>query len=70
MDSKKAIFILALGLFALVLLISSEVLGRDLTEISSKTKMKVVEQTNNVNDTKYLAGEAVVVQTKEDNTHA
>eukprot|EP00414_Alexandrium_minutum_P011155 CAMPEP_0113838234 /NCGR_PEP_ID=MMETSP0328-20130328/10430_1 /TAXON_ID=39455 /ORGANISM="Alexandrium minutum" /LENGTH=54 /DNA_ID=CAMNT_0000806753 /DNA_START=21 /DNA_END=181 /DNA_ORIENTATION=+ /assembly_acc=CAM_ASM_000350 len=54
MDSKKAILIL--GLLAMVLLISSEVSARDLTETTSDAKKEVVEKTNEVNDAKYGGG--------------
>ncbi|XP_050904175.1 dormancy-associated protein 2-like [Lathyrus oleraceus] len=45
MDSKRAILIL--GLLAMVLLISSKVSARDLTE-------EVVEKSNELNDAKFL----------------
>ncbi|WP_180810719.1 hypothetical protein, partial [Klebsiella pneumoniae] len=57
MDSKKSILIL--GLLAMVLLISSEVSARDLTETSTNAKdgeLEVVEKSNEVNDAKYGGG--------------
>ncbi|CAI8586452.1 unnamed protein product [Vicia faba] len=50
MDSKKAMLIL--GLMAMVLLISSEVSARDLTETSTNTKEEVVEKSTELNDAK------------------
>ncbi|CAK8538408.1 unnamed protein product [Lathyrus sativus] len=51
MDSKNAILIL--GLVAMVLLISSQVSARDLTDTSTNTKDVVVEKSHEVNDAKY-----------------
>ncbi|KAI5433829.1 hypothetical protein KIW84_020905 [Lathyrus oleraceus] len=54
MDSKIAILIL--GLMAIVLLISSEVSARDLTETSTNTKDDVVEKSDELKDAKYYGG--------------
>ncbi|KAI5381885.1 hypothetical protein KIW84_UN0355, partial [Lathyrus oleraceus] len=54
MDSKIAILIL--GLMAMVLVISSEVSARDLTETSTNTKDDVVEKSDELNDAKYYGG--------------
>ncbi|KAL5101726.1 hypothetical protein RYX36_006053 [Vicia faba] len=51
MDSKNVFLIL--GLLAMVLVISSQVSARDLTETSTNTKEEVVEKSNEVNDAKY-----------------
>ncbi|CAJ2653488.1 unnamed protein product [Trifolium pratense] len=53
MNSKNAMLIL--GLLAMILLISSEVSARDLTETSTDTKKDVVEQTDGLNNALFPA---------------